>query len=246
MLFQDISTFQWIVLCACGFFVGVSKTGLPGIGVLCVPFMALVFPAKASTGLLLPMLAMADIAAIIYYRRDANWQMIRHLMPWALSGLAAGSIVIYLVTDEQLKPIIGLIVLSMVILHFWRNRHGNAEAPQHWSFAAIMGFTAGLATQMANAAGPVMAVYFLAMKLPKNEFVGTAAWYIFILNTIKLGLFTLDKRITWESASADLMVIPFIAVGAILGIFVLKKIQQKHFDLTVQWLAAIAALKLLF
>jgi uncharacterized membrane protein YfcA len=109
-----------------------------------------------------------------------------------------------------------------------------------------MGFTAGLTTQLANAAGPVTTIYLLAMKLPKFEFIGTGAWYFLILNWLKMAIFTTEKRITLQTMAADISMLPLIAVGAIAGIFILKKVPQKWFNIIVQILAAAAALKLLF
>jgi uncharacterized membrane protein YfcA len=236
----------WIVLALCAFLVGVGKTGVPGIGIVVVPLMAICFPAKASTGMLLPMLAVADIFAVAYYRRHAKWSHVLKLLPWALLGIGAGSIIIQYISDSQLKPVIGLIVLTILVVNFYRNRDKDAErrVPTHWLFAATLGFAAGLTTQLANAAGPIMIIYLLAMRLPKNEFIGTGAWYFLILNWLKVPLFIMDGRITVDSIIADLYVIPFIFVGAVLGIITLKKIPQKEFNITVQILAMLAALKL--
>jgi len=76
---ETISSMQWAVLALCALLTGISKTGVPGMGILCVPLMALTFPAKMSTGLLLPMLAFADIAAVFYYRRHGNWKLVLRL-----------------------------------------------------------------------------------------------------------------------------------------------------------------------
>ena len=113
---------QWFVLCLCALMVGISKTALPGMGILIVPMLALLFPAKASTGLLLPMLAFADLFAVAYYHRHAQWSHIFKLLPPALTGIAIGSVIIRHIDNAQLKPIIGIIVLSMLVLNYWRNR----------------------------------------------------------------------------------------------------------------------------
>jgi uncharacterized membrane protein YfcA len=242
----DFSSYQWTILLVCAFIVGVSKTGIPGIGILAVPMLALAFPAKASTGLLLPMLAFADIFAVVYYRRYSHWNHILRLLPPALMGIIVGSIIIRHIDNSQLKPFIGIIVLTMLAINYWRNyKNGNnSHIPTHWSFALIMGFTAGLTTQLANAAGPIMVIYLLAMKLEKNEFIGTGAWYFLILNWLKIPLFIWDGRISLESISADILVLPLVAIGALSGILILKKLPQKVFNTVIQILALLAALKL--
>ena len=242
----DFSTTQWAVLGFCAVIVGITKTGLPGMGILNVPLLAMSFEAKASTGLLLPMLAFADLFAVSYYHRHARWGHVLRLLPWALAGIAAGSGVVRYINNEQLKPVIGLIVLVMLAANYWRNRSNgnNLKVPNHWAFAAGMGFFAGLTTQLANAAGPIMTIYLLAMHLPKHEFMGTGAWYFLILNWLKIPLFVWDGRITFESVKIDIMMLPLIVVGAVIGIFVLKRIPQKWFNIVVQLLALAAAIKL--
>ena len=99
---------------------------------------------------------------------------------------------------------------------------------------------------MANAAGPIMIIYLLAMRLPKIEFVGTGAWFFFVVNWLKVPFSANLDLMTAASVKLDLMMLPFIAAGAVIGIFFLKRIPQKAFIAVVQVLAAAAAVKLLF
>ncbi|MFH1614105.1 MAG: sulfite exporter TauE/SafE family protein [Planctomycetota bacterium] len=245
-VFSEVDTTQWMILCFCAVMVGISKTGVPGVGILNVPLLALLFPAKASTGLLLPMLAFADIFAVAYYRRHAQWSHIIKLLPPALAGIAAGSVVIRHIDNTQLKPIIGIIILSMLALNYWRDRRSGDKMhiPTHWSFAVTIGFFAGVTTQLANAAGPIMVIYLLAMRFDKNEFIGTGAWYFLILNWLKIPMFVWDGRITLESVKADLLMCPLIIVGVVAGIVILKRLPQKWFNIIVQVLVLAAAVKL--
>jgi hypothetical protein len=227
--------------------VGINKTGLPGLGIVVVPLIAAFFPAKASTGLLLPLLAMADLFAVGYYHSHAKWDHIIKLLPVALVGIAAGSLVVRHIADFHLAPVIGAIVLVMLVLNYLRDRkqEDDFSAPHHWLFAVTMGFFAGLTTQLANAAGPLIIIYLLAVRLPKYEFIGTNAWFFLIINWLKIPVFVSEGRITLESACADIIMLPLIAVGALLGILVLKEISPKWFRLAVEVLAAAAAVKLL-
>ena len=247
-VFLNLSSTQLMVLLLCAVMVGISKTGVPGIGILSVPFLALIFPAKASTGILLPMLAFADLFAVAYYRRHTQWNHIIKLLPPALVGIITGSIVIRHIDDVHLQPIIGIIVIVMLILSYWRNKRSDEEIsiPRHFSFAMTIGFFAGLTTQLANAAGPLIVIYLLAMRLEKKKFIGTAAWYFLILNWLKIPLFVWDGRITAESIKTVLLTFPLIIVGVVLGIIILKRIPQKWFNIVVQILVFAAAIKLLF
>ena len=245
---MDIDLTSWIVVALCAMLVGIAKTGIPGIGILVVPMMAMVLPARKSTGILLGILILADLFAILYHRRNARWSHVIRLLPAAFAGIVAGFFGLRYVDDQQLKPIIGAIVLVMLGVNYWRTRAGGEDAPipAQWWFAAGLGFIAGVTTMMANAAGPIMIIYLLAMRLPKIEFVGTGAWFFFIVNWLKVPLSAKLELMTIESVKFDLMMLPFIAVGAVAGIFFLKRIPQKAFSSVVQILAVAAVIKLLF
>src|SRR5699024_12171068 len=86
-----------------------------------------IFPAKESVGILLPMLIVGDIYAVIFYRRSVIWKYLISLMPWVLLGTILGFIVLNQINSEQLKPIIGSIVLMMIIIHVWRDRLGERD-----------------------------------------------------------------------------------------------------------------------
>jgi len=243
----DLGFAGWAVLALCAVMVRISKTGIPGLGILVVPLMALVLPARGSTGVALGILILADLFAAGYYRRHAQFAHIVRLLPVAFAGIVAGYFGLKMITDAQLKPIIGIIVLAMLAVNWWRTRSdADAAIPDKWLFAAVMGFLAGVTTMMANAAGPVMIVYLLAMRLPKTEFVGTSAWFFFIVNWLKVPFSLHLGLVTVESAKLDLLTLPFILVGVLLGIFILRRMPQKVFDVVVQVLTAAAAIKLLF
>jgi uncharacterized membrane protein YfcA len=244
----DLDLFGWVIVAVCAVLVGTSKTGVPGLGVLIVPLMALDLPARKSTGILLGILILADLFAVIYHRRNARWGYVLRLLPAAFAGIVAGYFGLKFVNDQQLKPIIGGIVLVMLGVNYWRTRFKGQDAPipTQWWFAVTLGFMAGVTTMMANAAGPVMIIYLLAMRLPKIEFVGTGAWFFFVVNWLKVPFSASLDLMTVESVKLNLMMLPFIAIGAVVGIFLLKRIPQKAFNAVVQILAAAAAIKLLF
>lgn len=245
---MDLNLFGWVVISFCAVMVGTAKTGVPGLGILPVPLMALLSETRQSTGILLGILILADLFAIVYHRRNARWSHVLRLLPAAFAGIVAGYFGLRQVSDEQLRPIIGAIVLLMLGVNYWRTkvRGEDAPVPAQWWFAAALGFLAGVTTMMANAAGPIMVIYLLAMRLPKVEFVGTSAWFFFVVNWLKVPFSANLNLMTVESVELNLMMLPFIAIGAAAGIFFLKKIPQKAFTTIVQILAAAAAVKLIF
>jgi len=237
----------WVIVALCALMVGISKTGIPGFGILFVPLMAMVIPARQSTGAVLGILILADVFAVSYYHRSALWRHIARLIPATLVGIVAGYFVMKVISDEQLKPIIGVIIVAMLAVNWWRNRKGEDNGiPASLWFAAVLGFLAGLTSMMANAAGPVMIVYLLAMRLPKVEFVGTSAWFFFIVNWLKMPFSLHLGLINMESIKLGFYMLPFIITGAVLGIVALRKMPQRVFEVTIQVLALAAAIKLLF
>ncbi len=245
---MDLSSTQWAIAVLSAIIIGLSKTGLPGVGILCVPLMATILPAKASTGIVLPMLIFADIFAVAYYHRHAVWPHLLRLMPWAMAGIVIGYFIMGHINDAQLKPVIGAIVLVMLGLKYMRDRFrdDNANIPTQWYFAAALGLVAGITTMLANAAGPIMIIYLLAMRLPKNEFIGTGAWYFLILNWVKVPFSMHLGLITAASLKFNLILFPCVAIGAVAGIFLLRWIPQKAFNLAVQILAILAAVNMLW
>ena len=244
----ELEPIAWFVVTLSALIVGISKTGIPGVGILPTILMALVLPAQKSVGLLLGILILGDVFAAAYHRRNAEWSHMIRLLPAAFAGIVAGFFAMKIINDRQLKPIIGAIVLVMLALNYWRTRarHENLHVPTQWWFAAALGFVAGLTSMMANAAGPIMVIYLLAMKLPKVAFVGTSAWFFFVVNWLKVPFSMSLDIMTRESLTLDLMMLPVIALGAVLGIFLLRRIPQRAFNAVMQILAAAAAIKLLF
>ncbi len=237
----EVSTLGWVILGLAAFIIGLSKTGLPGIGILGIPLVAMVIPAKESTGLILPMLIVGDIFAVAFYRRHAVWSHLVKLLPCAAAGIVIGWALLGKVTSPQLSPIIGVIILVMLGLNFWRDRAAGdtVNVPTAWWFPVGMGLLAGVTTMMANAAGPIMVIYLLAMRLPKHEFIGTGAWYFLILNTFKVPFSASYNLVNADSLQMNLVLVPLIVIGALIGVRTAKHMPQKLFAAVAQILAAV-------
>ncbi|MFW6158318.1 MAG: sulfite exporter TauE/SafE family protein [Planctomycetota bacterium] len=236
----------WIVLVVAGLVIGITKTGIPGIGILAVVSVASVMDAKASVGFVLPMLITGDIFAVIYYRRHAVWRHLLRLMPPALVGIGVGYWLLGRVEGDELGPIIGGIVIALLTLDAWRNRKpGELPVPTHPAFGITIGAVAGVTTMLSNAAGPLIVFYFLAMRFEKEKFIGTAAWYFLVLNCVKAPLFWDRGMIALASVRADACLAPAVLTGAVAGVFVLKRIPQKWFRVVVRLLALAGAIKLI-
>jgi uncharacterized protein len=226
-----LSVFEWSIVMICGMLVGMSKVGVPGVTMIVVPAMAFIFGAKQSTGVLLPILMMADIFGVAYYHRHASWTHLIKVLPWAVAGLLIALWIGEKVNDEQFKNLIAILVFFSIGLMIWQDkRKGTQFFPDKWWFAASMGILGGFATMIGNVAGPVFAIYLLAMHLPKNNFIGTSAWFFLIINFSKFPLqMFVWNNINAESLLIDLVTLPAIALGAFLGFKIVKIIPEKTF-----------------
>ena len=242
---MHLELWQWALGVLGAFLVGLSKTGIPGLGILNVAIFALVFPARESVGLVLVILICGDIVAVTTYRRDASWSHLLRLFPWAAAGVILGYIALGRVDDWQMRHLIGTILLCLVVLQYFRSRRAapgsEASPPPPW-LAPLAGVTAGFTTMVANAAGPVMVLYLLAMRLPKILFIGTAAWYFLSLNLFKVPFSASLGLINLGSLGVSLLLGPFAMLGALIGRPIAERLNQRLFELIALALTFGAAL----
>jgi uncharacterized membrane protein YfcA len=232
---------QWCLAALGAFLVGVSKTGITGLSLIFVSIFAAIMPARRSTGLVLPLLMVGDLIAVIHYRRHAQWSHIWRLMPWAMAGVVIGFFAVGRMNDQQARFSIGLIVLGLAVLYIVRRLRPGADDGTHprW-FAPMIGILAGFTTLVANAAGPLAVIYMLAMRLPKMEYMGTTAVFFLLLNYFKLPFMIGLGLVSWQSLSANLLLLPAVLVGAWFGRWLLIRINQRVFENIVLALAVIA------
>ncbi|MDR2471199.1 MAG: sulfite exporter TauE/SafE family protein [Treponema sp.] len=242
----EFAPWQLAAVIFSGICIGLSKTGLNGVTTVMVPILALIFGAKESTGVVLPMLCFADILAVAYYRRHAEWKYIIRLLPWALAGFGLALLVDRLIPPRGFKFLIGICIFTGLLVMFWNDRKGREAAiPSSWWFAAVFGVMGGFSTMIGNAAGPIMSVFLLSVRLPKASFVGTAAWFFMIVNYLKLPLqYFVWHNISPQSLLFNVTMIPVILVGAALGIFLVKKVSERVYRVLVYVMTIISTLLL--
>ncbi|MEZ5413406.1 MAG: sulfite exporter TauE/SafE family protein [Opitutaceae bacterium] len=238
---------QWALAVGGALAIGVAKTGIGGLGMLAVVIFANLMPAKQSAGFVLPMLVMADVVAVLSYRRHAQWSLLWKLFPWTALGVFLGFLAMGRIDNQQAGLLIGVIVLGLVVLHMVRKSRQKSDEPEHatW-FAPTIGVLAGFTTLVANAAGPLMAIYLLAMRLPKMEYMGTGAWYFLLMNLFKVPFMMNLGLVDAASFQGNLLLLPAVLAGTIIGRIVLKKIDQKLFETLALVLALAAGINLLY
>ncbi|MGI5867957.1 MAG: sulfite exporter TauE/SafE family protein [Kiritimatiellia bacterium] len=253
----QITPMHWVLLMVAAFIQGMSKGGVPGLTVMAIPLVAMVIPDKTSTGLVLPMLVVGDLFALFYWRRSVSVRDLLRALPWAVVGVVIGWRMLDRIKGDQMRPIVGVVVLFVLALQIVRKirtRSGQAEPAEKTAgnpvmrhlYAAFMGSLGGVTTMLANAAGPVIGAYLLSLRLNKATFLGTSAWFFFIVNWIKVPFMVQQKMITVDSLGVNLRMIPALIAGVAAGIVVARRVNQKTFEWLVIILAGLASLKLLF
>jgi uncharacterized membrane protein YfcA len=212
---------------------------MPGLGILAIPLMIItVGDAKRSAGWLLPVLCTADLFAIYYFRRHAAAGRLFQLMPWVAIGLVGGALALSL-TEQVLRPLVAGIILVMLLIYLYRRYHAN-EIPE--AHPIPYGVAAGFSTTVANAAGPVMNLYLLSQRLPKQEFVATGAWFFFFVNLLKVPIYAWHGLFSRASLMFDLAMIPAVLAGALTGRWLLERIPVRVFEWAVIGLTAVSTI----
>jgi uncharacterized membrane protein YfcA len=229
--------------------IGFSKSGFAGVSLLHVVVFASIFGARTSTGILLPLLIVGDVCSLIVFGKGVHWNHFGRLLPPALMGVVIGTWLMSRLSESAFKPLIGVIILSLAALQIYRLWKPNSlqQLPHSRGFAWTLGLLAGVTTMLANAAGPIVALYLLAVALPKLELVGTSAWLFLIINLFKIpfSFFALDL-ISADTLWVNLVLAPAVPLGLVLGSWCIKRINQKLFNGLLLAFTIVAAIRLIW
>ena len=242
----ELHTVQWITVISAAILIGLSRTAISGLGMLAIPLIASLFAGRQASGMVLMMLITADLFAIFYFRQHANFKLIKSLLPWVAIGLLTGLTVGRIINDNQFKILIAIcIFICLIILIISEKTGGNINIPEKKWIYALTGIATGFASMIGNVAGPIFWIYLIAKKFNKNKFMGTVAWFFFILNIVKLPLQILIwKNITTDTIFPVMIVSPLIILAAFSGTFIIKRIKEKPFRYLIILMTALAAINL--
>ncbi len=243
-----ISITDWLLLAIAAFGIGITKSGFSGVSMVHVILFAIVFGARDSTGVVLPMLIAGDIFAMSVYGKHANWRYVRRMLLPTLIGVVMGWLMMFRLPEAYYRPLIGAIIFGLTVLQIIRlwKEEWLADVPHAAWFAWSMGILVGLTTMLANAAGPVFGLYLLAVGLPKLEFVGTAAWFFLILNIVKIPFSWSLGLIRLDTLALNAVLIPLILLGLWVGTRIIRIIPQRLFDSLILVLTGVASFRFLF
>jgi uncharacterized protein len=243
----DLTPIEWLLAIGGAIGLGIGKAGLAGMSLVHVLIFAFLFGARDSTGIVLPMLLIGDVGAVTLFHQHARWDYVRRMLPPACVGVIAGALLMRGLSEAAFRPTIGWIILTLTLLQILRMARpewfGNVPHAQ-W-FAWTLGLLAGATTMLANAAGPIFAIYCLAIALPKWEFVGTNAWFFLILNAFKVPFSVALGLIHGGTLLLNVVLAPAILAGLLGGRWLMVRVPQRVFDVLLLAFAGAAALRLI-
>ncbi len=244
----DLTVTAWVALALAAALVGFAKTALGGVASVAVVIFAAVLPAKASTGALLPLLLVGDLLAVALYRRHGSWSTLLRLLPGVLPGLALGAWFVSAVDDQVMRVAIGLILVSMSAVQLVQRagaKDAGAPPQPHPVLSVGVGALAGFATMTANAGGPVMTLYLILAGLPMLAMLGTGAWFFLAVNLAKVPFSAGLGLISGPSLLLDVVLVPALAAGGLVGVLLVRRIEQRTFELSALALGLLAAILLI-
>jgi uncharacterized membrane protein YfcA len=236
-----LEAWKWALGIASAFMIGISKTGAPGAVSVAIPFMVMIVgDARLSAAWTQPILSSGDLLGLYYWRKHADAKKLFSLIPWVLIGVVIASFALDL-NERIIRIIVAVIVLLMLNVQAWRRWGGKSEVQ---GSAIFYGVSAGFATTIANAAAPVMNMYLLSSRLPKERFVATGTWFFFVANLLKVPVYIWYGLYSRESLLFDAAMFPAVMLGGVAGKWFVSRVPQRIFDLLVIVITAISALLL--
>jgi uncharacterized membrane protein YfcA len=238
----------WLAVIFGAFAIGLNKGGLTGLGILPVLIFALVFNARESTGFVLPLLLTGDMCAIVIYRKVVVWRVFWRLLPPALTGVVIGYFLMGRISAAAFGPLIGWVIIALIALQFLRSALGKKldHLFESHGFSLGMGVLAGVTTMIANAAGPVANLYFLSVRLPKWNLIGTSAWLFFIINVFKVPFSAHLGLTNGDSVRLAVLLAPLVVTGFFCGRNIAGFMPEKIFERFLLACTAVGALKLIW
>ncbi|MET7697369.1 sulfite exporter TauE/SafE family protein [Streptomyces sp. NPDC005485] len=252
MTLWHLTSWEFAALAAAALLVGFSKTAVSGANTVSLAIFAAVLPARASTGVLLPVLIVGDVLAVLTYRRHAHWPTLWRLFPAVAAGVVLGTLFLVWADDGAVRTSIGAILLLMAAVTMWRRRAAVQDAepdavttPTGRIKARSYGILGGFTTMVANAGGPVMSMYLLSAGFRKLGFLGTSAFFFLIVNISKVPFSVGLGLIDGHSLLLDAALAVFVVPGALLGKWAVTRINQRLFEQLVIAATVVGGVQLL-
>lgn len=231
-LFSSPSLFALLALAA--FLVGLSKGGLPTIGMLSVPILSLVMSPMVAAVLLLPIYLLSDVLSVWLYRREFSKKNVAILIPAGLLGVLIGWSTAAVVSDQMVSLVIGTMGISFCLYTWLKNNNKNRPATPSTIKGLFWGAVSGFTSFISHAGGPPFQIYMLPQRLPKMVFAGTTTLVFTAVNLAKIIPYSSLYPYTKSTLEVSAHLIPAAAIGTIVGRSLIQRLSEKWFFLAVQ------------
>jgi uncharacterized membrane protein YfcA len=243
---MDSITF-WLIAISAVLIVGLSKSGLLGsLGLVAVPMLSLVMPPRDAAGMMLPLLLVMDAITVWNYRKDADWGILRIMVPGALVGTLIGWALWSFVSDAMVLLMVGVITLLFVADALLPLRKKLEGLPPSKPWGAFWGAAAGFTSFISHTGGPPYQIYTLPRRMSPVLYSGTSAFFFAIVNTSKLGPYYFLGQLNVSNLWHALLLVPVAILGVVAGVWLVRRISVKQFYTIAYALVAILAVKLVY
>ena len=226
--------------------VGLSKGGLPVVGMLGVPLLTLLISPVEAAALLLPIYVVSDMFGLYVYRRDYDPNNLKLLIPAGILGVFIGYMTSSLVSEAAVTLLIGLIGTVFCINNFARRNQIVAAKPPNVVAGTFWGTIAGFTSFVSHSGAPPYQVYILPQKLEKMVYAGTSTILFAVINAVKLPAYWALGTLTVSNLEiAALLAIP-ASIATILGARLVKVIPERPFFIATQITLFIVSVKLVY
>ena len=226
-----------------GLVTGFSKFSVGGMGLLILPILMIAFPGPQALGIIVPMYLITDLMAIMSYRKNIDWSVVKRVLPLSIVGVILGGWVLSGIDAEQFKTMLGVMIVLMLALGIWLDRC-DTTFMKHPIAAYVAGILGGTVSLTSNAAGPIFSLYLMEQGLSKESYVSTRAWIFALINIAKIPMLWSLGLLTMETTIISLQGIPGLVIGAAIGYYFLKRLKLTQFKWLIRGMATIAAVKL--
>jgi len=240
------------------FLFGVSKMAMPALSMVAASVLAAALTPAVASGFAIPPLLLGDLMALARFRQHAQWRLILRLIPGLLVGFVLAALMFSFAPPSTLGRMVGLLIMVSLALEAnrqWQDalakRRGREVQDAGHSgrafrvTAGFFGVLAGMTTMAANAGGAAMSVYLVKLRVPMLAFMGTSSWFFFILNLLKVPFLVGLGLLSGETLLANLWVVPAVLIGAVAGIMIFRRLDQRWFTIVALTLSFLAACWLL-
>lgn len=236
----------WVTAVIAVIITGISKGGFGGLALLAVPLMALTISPIQAAGIMLPILIVMDWVSLWAYRKTWDKKILILMVPAGLIGIVFGAVFAGQVDEQFIRLCVGVIAVSFSLYAVLKPKGRKNHLKGHNGIGVVAGITAGFTSFIAHAGGPPFQAYVIPQDLEKRVYAGTAVVFFAIINFIKLLPYAMLGQFDKTNLTTSFILIPLAPIGVLIGVWLIKRIDQAVFYRILYGLIFVVGVKLLW